>query len=228
MVMLPEIIVIFFAAVVLVADMMLDERRRVIIGPIAAIGLAAAMATMIFAVPVSGTMFGGRFVMDPVAWWFKIFFLLSGIITILLSIDLLDGRVGLRMRGIGFRGEYYAVLLATISGMMYLISARDMITLYVSLELATIPLFILAAWRRDDAKSGEAGLKYVIIGAMASAFILYGLGILYGLTGTTALNAIEHRLISSPAFWLAAAMLLSGIGFKLTIVPFHFVGRGCL
>ena len=221
MIMIPEILVIFFAAVVLVADMMLDERRRVIIGPLAAIGLAAAMATMIFAVPASGTMFGGRFVMDPVAWWFKIFFLLSGIITILLSIDLLDGRVGLRMRGIGFRGEYYAVLLATISGMMYLISARDMITLYVSLELATIPLFVLAAWRRDDAKSGEAGLKYVIVGAMASAFILYGLGILYGLTGSMALNAIEHRLISSPAFWLAAAMLIAGIGFKLTIVPFH-------
>lgn len=221
MIMIPEIIVIFFAAVVLVADMMLGERKRVIIGPLAAIGLAAAMATMIFAVPANGIMFGGRFVMDPVAWWFKIFFLLSGIITILISLDLLDGRVGLRMRGIGFRGEYYAVLLATISGMMYLISARDMITLYVSLELATIPLFVLAAWRRDDAKSGEAGLKYVIVGAMASAFILYGLGILYGLTGTTALNAIEHRLISSPAFWLAAAMLLAGIGFKLTIVPFH-------
>jgi NADH-quinone oxidoreductase subunit N len=219
--MTPEILVIFFAAVVLVADMFFDERKRVAIAPIAAIGLGAAMATLIFAVPASGSMFGGRFVMDPVAWWFKIFFLLSGIITILISLDLLDGRVGLRMRGIGFRGEYYAVLLATISGMMYLISARDIITLYVSLELATIPLFVLAAWRREDAKSGEAGLKYVIIGAMASAFILYGLGILYGLTGSTALTAIDHRLISSPAFWLAAVMLLAGIGFKLTIVPFH-------
>jgi NADH-quinone oxidoreductase subunit N len=221
MLMIPEILVICLAAVVLVADMFFDEKKRVLLAPISAIGLGATLLTLIFAVPANGSMFGGRFVMDPVAWWFKVFFLLSGIITILISLDLLDGRVGLRMRGIGFRGEYYAVLLATISGMMYLISARDIITLYVSLELATIPLFVLAAWRRDDAQSGEAGLKYVIVGAMASAFILYGLGILYGITGSTALSAIEPRLFSVPAFWLAAAMLLAGIGFKLTIVPFH-------
>ena len=160
--------------------------------------------------------------MDSVAWWFKLIFLLAGLITVVLSMDLLDGRARLRVRGIGFRGEYYTMLLFTISGMMYLISARDLITLYVALELATIPLYALAAWQRDSAQSGEAGLKYVIIGALASAFILYGLGVFYGLTGTTDLAAIGRAVKSTPAFWFAAAMVLTGAGFKLTLVPFHF------
>jgi NADH-quinone oxidoreductase subunit N len=161
--------------------------------------------------------------MDPIAWWFKIIFLLAGFVTVILSMDLLDGKASVRVRGIGFRGEYYTVLLSTIVGMMYLISARELITLYVSLELATIPLFVLAAWRRDDVHSGEAGLKYVIMGALASAFVLYGLSILYGLTGQTSLMGLSHKLatVPKPAYWLASAMLMAGVGFKLTIVPFH-------
>jgi NADH-quinone oxidoreductase subunit N len=221
MLMLPEIIVIVCAVCVLVADLLLDEQKRWSLGYIAAFSLLAAAAAM-FALPQSGSLFGGRFVVDTVTWWFKILFLLSGAVTVLLSIDLLDGRVGIRVRGIGFRGEYFAILLFTISGMMYLISARDLITLYVSLELATIPLFVLAAWRRDNVQSGEAGLKYVIVGAMASAFILYGLGILYGLTGTMDITMMPALLKPSAAMWFAMAMLLAGIGFKLTIVPFHF------
>jgi NADH-quinone oxidoreductase subunit N len=221
MLMLPEIIVIVCAIIVLAADVFADERRRWILGPAAVSGLLAALVVTIFAVPQTGSLLGGRFAIDTAAWWFKILFLISGAVTVLLSMDLLDGRTGVRMRGIGFRGEYYSVLLFTISGMMYLISARDLITLYVSLELATIPLFVLAAWRRDNVQSGEAGLKYVIIGAMASAFILYGLGIIYGLGGSMDLNALGQSLRSSAALWLAVAMLLAGIGFKLTIVPFH-------
>jgi len=219
--MLPEIIVIVVAVIVLVADLFAGERRRSILGPMAVIGLLAALLTLIFAVPQNGSLLGGRFVIDTVAWWFKVLFLISGIVTVLLSIDLLDGRASVRARGIGFQGEYYSVLLFTVSGMMYLISARDVITLYVSLELTTIPLFVLAAWRRDHVQSGEAGLKYVIIGAMASAFILYGLGILYGLAGSTDLNVMKQSLTPSMAMWLAMALLLAGVGFKLTLVPFH-------
>jgi NADH-quinone oxidoreductase subunit N len=221
LVMLPEIVVIAAAFAVLLADLLLSERRRVILAPLAMAGLAAAMVVTVVAVPQSGEMLGGRFGMDPVAWWFKVLFLLAALVCVALSMDLLDGRARVRVRGIGHRGEYYTLLLATVVGMMYLISARDIITLYVALELATIPLFVLAAWRRDDALSGEAGLKYVIIGALASAFILYGLGLMYGLTGQTDLAAIARGLKSTSAFWLAAAMVMAGVGFKLTIVPFH-------
>jgi NADH-quinone oxidoreductase subunit N len=221
MLMLPELVVIAAAFALLLADLGLSERGRRALAPLALAGLAAAFAALL-ATPQAGTLLGGRFAMDPVAWWFKLIFLLAGLITVVLSMDLLDGRAPVRVRGIGFRGEYYTMLLFTISGMMYLISARDLITLYVALELATIPLYALAAWQRDSARSGEAGLKYVIIGALASAFILYGLGVLYGLTGTTDLDAIGRAVRSTPAFWLAAAMVLTGAGFKLTLVPFHF------
>jgi len=221
MLMLPEIIVIAGALAVLVLDMLASEKRRGILAPAALCILLAAILATVLGVPRSGAMLGGRFVVDPVAWWFKILFLLSGFIIVLLSRDLLDGRVRVRVRGIGSRGEYYALLLMTLAGMMCLISARDMVTLYVSLELTTIPLFVLAAWRREDPQSGEAGLKYVIIGALASALILYGLGILYGLTGQTDLAAIGKAARGTPAFHLAAVLVLAGVGFKLTIVPFH-------
>ena len=221
MLMLPEILVILTAVALLILDLWLSERTRTALAPLVLVGLAAATAALLFGTPQSGEMFGGRFGMDPVAWWFKLLFLLAGFVTVVLSMDLLDGRARVRVRGIGFRGEYYTLLLSTVAGMMCLISARDIVTLYVSLELATIPLFALAAWRRDNVQSGEAGLKYVIIGALASAFLLYGLGLLYGLTGQMDLAAIARAIQPSPAFWLAAAMVMAGVGFKLTIVPFH-------
>ncbi len=219
--MLPELMVIATAFAVMGADLFMADRGRRSLAPIALAGIAAAFAVTIASVPPVGTLLGGRFLMDGVAWWFKLLFLLAGFITIVLSKDLLEGAVRVRVRGIGFPGEYYTLLLFTMSGMMYLISATEIISLYVSLELATIPLFALAAWRRNDAKSGEAGLKYVIFGALASAFILYGLGILYGVTGTTSLAGIGKSVTPSPAFWLAAALVMAGVGFKLTIVPFH-------
>lgn len=219
MLMLPEIIVILTAMTVLIADLFLTERTRVAVSWLSLAGLAAA-AVSLLATPLNGSLLGGQFCMDPVGWWFKVFFILSGFFTVVLSMDLLHGRNTFRMQGIGSPGEYYTVLLLTVSGMMFLVSARDMVLLYVSLELATIPLFVLAAWRREDMYSGEAGLKYVIIGAMASAFVLYGIGLLYGLSGGFSLDAVR-TIKSSPAFWLAAAMITAGIGFKLTLVPFH-------
>jgi len=104
--------------------------------------------------------------------------------------------------------------------MMFLASAADIVMLYVSLELATIPLFLLTAWRRD-ALSGEAGLKYVVVGALASALLLYGLGLLYGLTAHTDFAGLRALLKPVPAFWLAAALITAGVGFKMTLVPFH-------
>ena len=100
--MLPEIIVIACAVVILLWDMFSDEKKRIILGPVALIGLIAAFAALIFLTPKEGAMLGGRFAMDAVAWWFKILFIISGLVTVLISIDLLDGRVGVRVSGIGF------------------------------------------------------------------------------------------------------------------------------
>jgi len=226
--MLPEFIVMGTAFIILIADLMMRESRRKIIAPMALLGLAAAAVSLVILVRPAGApgvALDGRFVVDSAAFWFKLLFIVAAAFTVMVSWDMLDGRARVKVSGIGFRGEYYAVLLFSVCGMMYLVSARDIITLYVSLELATIPLFILTAWRRDNSLSGEAGLKYVILGALASAFMLYGLGLVYGLTGHADLDQIG-RVITSMGhkpmlLWFAVVVILAGVGFKLTIVPFH-------
>lgn len=224
MCMLPEWIVVGTALLVLLLDVFLREERRTALAPVAAAGLAAALGAIALALPGADTvqLLGGRFEVDAVAKWFKVVFLLAALGTVFLSIDELDGRVRVRLRGLGFRGEYYAILLLTVSGTMFLASARDLITLYVSLELSTIPLYGLAAWRRADPRSREAGMKYLVIGTMASSLLLFGLALFYGLSGTLDLTAAASAGARfRPAFFLAAALVLTGIGFKLTMVPFH-------
>ena len=222
--MLPELIVLITAFLVLFLDLLVSERVKIVLAPLAMVGLTAAIIFTFNLLPLEREMLGGRFVFNGITGWFKISFLLSCLITIALSLDLLDGRFANRRENpehLGSRGEYYMVLLFTLAGMMFLVSARDLITLYISLELTTIPLFVLAAWKQHDPLSSEAGLKYVILGALSSATLLFGLGLLYGLTGSTSLPLIAETITSSPAIWLAAALIIAGVGFKLTIVPFH-------
>jgi NADH-quinone oxidoreductase subunit N len=215
MLILPEIIVAATGVALLVIDLFLTERQRGILAPLALAGIAATLAVLIAILPESGTFFGGRFVINPITTWFKILFLLGAAFTVALVWQ------ARKHEQIASGGEFFVILLFTQVGMMALISATELITLYIGLELSTIPLFALAAWKRGDQQSGEAGLKYVLYGALASALLLYGLGILYGITGHFELNLIREHLSSSPALWLAAALIISGIGFKLTLTPFH-------
>ncbi len=220
MLMLPEIIVVLSAFIVLIVDLFIEEKKRDILAPLATLGMVIAFFAL-WILPHSGQAFAGRFVQDAVSLWFKSFFLFASIFTVILSADLLNGKTRIRVKGMGHRGEFFTILLFTLAGAMFLISSRDLITLYVSLELATIPLFVLTAWRRDDHKGAEAALKYIIVGALASAFILYGLSFLFGLTGEMSLAVIAKKLHPSPALFLAIGLILSGIGFKMALVPFH-------
>jgi NADH-quinone oxidoreductase subunit N len=220
MLMLPELVVIATAFIVLLLDSFLDDNERATLGLLTLIGLGIATATVVVLLPQQGSLLGGRFVFDSVAGWFKLVFLLAGIATVTFSWDQLTGRVH-ASQILKHTGEYYTILLFTISGMMYLISSREIITLYISLELTTIPLFVLVAWKRDDSLSGEAALKYVILGAMSSAILLFGMGLLYGLSGQTSFEGISKMLTGVPALYLAMALIIAGIGFKLTLVPFH-------
>ncbi len=219
--MLPEIVIIGSAFLVIFLDLALNERRRSIIAPVVMGALGFAALLLIFFTPQNGSLFGGRFVVDPVVWYFKLFFILSALLTVAISTDMLDGRTKVKVPGLGYRGEYYTVLLFTVAGAMFLISATDIVTMYISLELATIPLFLLAAWQKNSKLSGEAGLKYVVLGALASAFILYGLGIIYGIGGSTSIAEIARNIKPSYAFWAGFVFITVGIGFKLTLVPFH-------
>lgn len=223
MLMLPELIVIATAFVVLLIDIIVvEEKKRVALAPLALAGLILAfLCTASQFTRIGSEMLGGRYGLDSIAWWFKILFILAATITVAISLDSLDGRGTTPASRLGSRGEYYVALLSTLAGTMFLVSARDLVTLYVSLELSTIPLFALTAWRRD-ALSGEAGLKYVVIGVLGSAILLYGLSFMYGLTGETSLAAISAKMTDvTPAYYLAAAMVTAGIGFKMTLVPFH-------
>jgi NADH-quinone oxidoreductase subunit N len=136
------------------------------------------------------------------------------------------GPVG-RMRA--HRGEYYGLILFSAAGMMMMASATELLTLYIAIELATVTLFVLAAYHKTNSKSAEAGLKYVILGGISSAILLYGIALLYGMTGQTDLALVKAGISKiymdnggfPPGVALALIMLLAGFGFKLALAPFH-------
>lgn len=228
----PEIIVILTAFVVLGLEMFLPKDKRSILTHVALLGLTVALGAVIYLLGVSdgSTVYlsekesNSQFIFDPVAGWFKISFLVSAILTVMLTGDLINGRfvpvVG-QERKLDHRGEFYTIMLFNLAGMMFLISATNLVSLYVSLELATIPLFALVAWRRGDPMSSEAGMKYIILGATSSGILLFGLGVLYGVTGSVFFDEMRQLLQPQIAVWLAIAMVVVGVGFKLTLVPFH-------
>ena len=218
MLMLPELIVVATGFILLVLDLFLTEKQRDLLVPLALAGVAAAAGALVLT-PDTGVLLGGRFAMDPLGWWFKLAFLVAAFLTIALTSGLLESAAP-EVRKLHSPGEFLTILMFNLCGMLLLPSTRDLITLYVALELATIPLFLLAAWRRD-ALGGEAGLKYMVIGALASALMLYGFGVLYGLTGTMRLDAMPALLHADRTTLLAAALVVAGVGFKLTLVPFH-------
>ena len=166
----------------------------------------------------SGTLFGNTFIADSYAQAFKMIFILTAALTILGSIDY-------AVRRLNHRGEFFSLILLCTTGMMFLSSAGELISMYVALELSTIALYILAAYMKKDLKSTEAGLKYLIIGAASSGILLYGLSLIYGLTGTTVMSEIGKRLFLGPgtnlATYFAIVMFVAGFGFKLAAAPFH-------
>lgn len=216
--MLPEILLITFAVGVLLAETFVADTSRTQATALALTGIVATGLALVFT-PVDASALGGRFALDAAGWWLKLVFLAATLATVLLAQDAFAGRSAADT-GLGHRGEFFSILLFTAAGMLFLVSARDLVTLYISLELATIPLYALVAWRRET-RTIEAGLKYLVSGALASAFLLYGMGLVYGLTGTTALTAVGDAA-RGPALWLAVGCMIAGVGFKLTLFPFHF------
>lgn len=145
----------------------------------------------------------------------------TAFISILMSIDYIK-RAGIE------RGEFYALILFSISGMMFMASANDLIIVFVALELLSIPLYVLAAFRVPDTRSEESGMKYFILGAFASAFLVYGSALIFGATGTTNLPKIFEQVgiivvggHSPLLLILGAGLILVGLGFKVAVVPFH-------
>ncbi len=232
--LIPELFLIVWAIVVLIVDLFYKGKNGSLTGYLSMIGILITGFLLFRLVGYQGEtgyplygdpggkMWGGMFTTDGFALFFKMIILGSAFFTIGSSFGLV-GRMS------HHRGEYYALLLFSTIGMLFLVSAKELITLYVGLELTTIPLFILAAYNKTVKASAEAGLKYLVIGAASSAVLLYGLSIIYGLTGTTYLQQIAVNLAiysgmtsgTVLALSFAMMMILAGLAFKLAVVPFH-------
>jgi NADH-quinone oxidoreductase subunit N len=217
----PELSLAILALVVMIVDLFV--KRRAIIAGVALVGLAVPTGfTISQALTLSGTQtaFWNMLIVDQYAIFFKVIFLMISAIMILASYHY----VGKYVKA---DGEFYALLLFSTVGMMLMASTGELITLYIALELTSIPLYIMAGMIRTSERSAEAALKYVLLGAMSSAILLYGFALLYGLTGTTDLKGIAQTFSSQVLeqgnlmVLLADVLILAGIGFKISAVPFH-------
>ncbi len=216
----PEIVLAVSIVVVLLVDLFLDERQKWATSSIAGLGLLAALVPVL-TLAVDGTdrsMFGGAYVVDNFSLVMKGMFLIAGYAVILISTRYVD-------EGDYYEGEYYTLLLCSILGMVMISSSRDLVSLFVALELLSVPAYMLAAWRKRDVKSNEAGMKYFLLGVFASAVMLYGMSLLYGVTGSTLLSEIGAQLGGSastkPIATLAIVFVIVGFAFKVSAVPFH-------
>ncbi|MFM2072378.1 MAG: NADH-quinone oxidoreductase subunit, partial [Actinomycetota bacterium] len=217
----PEIVLAAGICAVLLIDLFVEERQRWITASVAGFVLLGAfipVVTLALIGDPTRSMFGGRYVVDVFALVLKALFLLAGYVVVLLSSDQIE-------EGGYYRGEYYVLLLSSILGMVMMSSARDLVSIFIALEFLSIPAYMLAAWNKRDAKSNEAGMKYYLLGVFASAVMLYGMSLLYGVTGTTLLSELGPAITAKGKFGgveaLAIVFVIVGFAFKVSAVPFH-------
>jgi NADH-quinone oxidoreductase subunit N len=217
----PEIVLTSVLMIILVVDLLVDETRKVLVTNLAGVGVLASLVPVVL-LAASGhrsSMFGGGYVVDNFALLFKGLFLASGYVVLLMSAHYLE-------EGDYYEGEFSFLLLSSLLGMVVMGSARDLISIFVALELLSIPAYLLAGWRKRDVKSNEASLKYYLLGVLASAIMLYGMSLIFGVTGTTVLASIRESLAglhATPGIVVVGVFfVVVGFAFKISAVPFHF------
>jgi NADH-quinone oxidoreductase subunit N len=220
--LLPEEILACTILIVLVVDLFLPERRKWLAMPVGFVGvLAALVATLTLIGSGPREMFGDSYVVDNFALLFKVFFLSVALVVMALSLRYFR-------EGGFYQGEYYFLLLTSFLGCVMMPSSRDLLLLFISLELVSAPGFLMAAFRKGDIKSNEAGVKFFIIGVLSTAVMLFGMSLIYGLTGgSLRLAEIAAKLSTLPAqqetLALAAILfVVVGFAFKVSAVPFQF------
>ncbi len=219
----PELAVTVALLLVVVADIGLSRGRRTATFVVAAAGLLAALALSVplFRAP-AGTLFYGMIAVDRMAVFFKAVLALSSFLVLLAA----PGSRELSRRQLG---EFYALLLGGTLGMMLLASSVDMLMVFLSLEMVSVCSYVMVGYLRNDRQSNEAALKYYLFGAVSTGAMLYGITLLFGLTGTTKMAQIREMLAGGAAagdnallLLVSAALILAGFGFKMAAVPFHF------
>ncbi|WP_196591044.1 NADH-quinone oxidoreductase subunit N [Pectinatus frisingensis] len=213
----PEIAVLVLALLLICADLILSavETRRSL-GYAAIMILGGLFISLFYQYHIDGSVYfyDNLFYFDNYAIFFKQLFLAAVVMTILFSLDYAE-----KLR---YSGEYYAMVLFALIGMMVLASANDFLTMFVGLELMTISFYALAGFRLDDKKSAESGIKYLIIGSVSTAVTLYGISLLYGMAHSLDFSVIEKTFnVFSPLGVAGMAMIVAGMFFKMSVIPFH-------
>lgn len=210
-----EIAVVILALLIIIFDLLMPKQEtRRSLGYIAVCGLLGVLAYTFSLYGTSATVYNGFFVVDNFAVFFKQLFLAATLLTILSSFDYVE-------RLTEGSGEFYALVLFALLGMMVMASAHDFLTLFIGMELMTIVFYALVGFDLRSKKSSEAGVKYLILGASSSAVLLYGMSWIYGFTGSIELTQIAANASASPAMLLGIGLMLAGFCFKLSIVPFN-------
>jgi NADH-quinone oxidoreductase subunit N len=216
----PELVIVATMLAVFTLDLLLTRPKKFWTATVAVAGtaLAAVPLVILAAEGTTRSMFDGSYVVDEFAVILKGVFIVSAYIVLLMSHHYIESD---RF----YQGEYYFLLLSSVLGSLVMASARDLIILFIGLELTTGPLYLLAGWRKGDAKSNEASMKYFILGVLSTAILLYGMSMLYGLTGEITFAGLAEAtadMADEPAVVVALFGLIVGFGFKISAVPFHF------
>lgn len=216
---LPEIFVLSMAMFILLIDLFIKPANRIVVFMLAqATLLGAAYITMTTHVASVTYSFSAMFVDDPMADVLKLMIYLS------TSLMLIYTRTYITLRGM-FRGEFYALVLFAVAGMMIMVSGQHFLTLYMGLELLSLCLYALVAMDRDNARAAEAAMKYFVLGALASGMLLYGMSMLYGATGSLNISEVASSLLNGvqnrPVLVLGLVFIVAGLAFKLGAVPFQ-------
>jgi NADH-quinone oxidoreductase subunit N len=215
----PEIVLAGGIVLLVLLDLFLSDAKKWILTPLSSfIVLGAFIPVLTLALSDDGvrSLFDDRYMVDNFSLVMKGLFLLAGYVVVLLTSDHLR-------EGDYYQGEYWFLLLTSLLGMVMMASSRDLVSIFVSLELLSIPAYMMAAWRKRDLRSNEAGIKYYLLGVFASALMLYGMSLLYGISGSTKLVEISKYLGTdlTSVRALAVFFIVVGFAFKVSAVPFH-------
>ena len=217
--LLPEFLTLGLAFLVFTADFFLPEHQKNRLALVSVLGLIGVLCLTPLVLPsIDEELFGGIIKIDRYAVLFKMVFLATGVLIIVASTDFVRTRLS-------HPGEYYGLIIISVLAMMLMASSGELLTAYLSLELLSFTLYILSGFSKDHPKSNEASIKYILLGAFSSALLLYGMVLLYGALGTTHFSQIGVNLGqaegATPRIMVGLALLATGLGFKMTIFPFH-------
>ncbi|MBO0723474.1 MAG: NADH-quinone oxidoreductase subunit N, partial [Blastocatellia bacterium] len=216
----PEIITSIVAVVIMLVDAFSKRGARTANAMIALAGLGLALISVILLWNVgSGNFFGGMIVVDPIRIFFSVTILIVALIAVLLSDQFL------RDEGLP-PGEFLSLILFATTGMLMLAAAGDLVMVFLGLEISSITTYVMAGFRRYDLRANESSLKYFLLGSFSTAFLLYGMALVYGATKTTNIEGIRQAIatgnLTYPVLLLiGAAMMIVGFGFKIASAPFH-------